>query len=78
MDAIHRSEEICLAQLFLQNEAAYQCVAELGELGVVQFRDLNPEVNPFQRKYVKEIRRCDEMERKLRKYHIFSDYIFYF
>ncbi|KAI6171475.1 V-type proton ATPase subunit a [Aphelenchoides bicaudatus] len=66
MDAIHRSEEICLAQLFLQNEAAYQCVAELGELGVVQFRDLNPEVNPFQRKYVKEIRRCDEMERKLR------------
>ncbi|KAI6207432.1 V-type proton ATPase subunit a [Aphelenchoides besseyi] len=66
MDAIHRSEEMCLAQLFLQNEAAYACVAELGELGVVQFRDLNPEVNPFQRKYVKEIRRCDEMERKLR------------
>ncbi|KAI6217890.1 hypothetical protein M3Y95_01191100 [Aphelenchoides besseyi] len=66
MDAIHRSEEMCLAQLFLQNEAVYACVAELGELGVVQFRDLNPEVNPFQRKYVKEIRRCDEMERKLR------------
>lgn len=67
MEAIHRSEEMCLAQLYLQNEAAYTCVAELGELGVVQFRDLNPDVNPFQRKYVKEIRRCDEMERKLRK-----------
>lgn len=66
MGAVHRSEEICLAQLFLQNEAAYACVAELGELGAVQFRDLNPEVNVFQRKYVKEIRRCDEMERKLR------------
>uniref|UniRef100_A0A1I7RN47 V-type proton ATPase subunit a n=1 Tax=Bursaphelenchus xylophilus TaxID=6326 RepID=A0A1I7RN47_BURXY len=66
MDAIHRSEEMCLAQLYLQNEAAYTCVSELGELGVVQFRDMNPDVNPFQRKYVKEIRRCDEMERKLR------------
>lgn len=66
MTAIHRSEEMCLAQLFLQNEAAYTCVAELGELGLVQFRDLNPDVSAFQRKYVKEVRRCDEMERKLR------------
>ncbi|ETN78481.1 hypothetical protein NECAME_02918 [Necator americanus] len=55
-----------LAQLFLQSEAAYQCVAELGELGLVQFRDLNPDTNAFQRKYVNEVRRCDEMERKLR------------
>lgn len=39
-NAIHRSEEMCLAQLFLQNEAAYACVAELGELGLVQFRDV--------------------------------------
>ncbi|KAH7726701.1 v-type proton ATPase subunit a isoform 1-like isoform 2 [Aphelenchoides avenae] len=65
-NAIHRSEEMCLAQLFLQNEAAYACVAELGELGLVQFRDLNPDVSAFQRHYVKEVRRCDEMERKLR------------
>ncbi|KAI6183007.1 V-type proton ATPase subunit a [Aphelenchoides bicaudatus] len=66
MDAIHRSEEICLTQLFLQSENAYLCVAELGKLGIVQFRDMNPEVSMFQRKYAKEIRRCDEMERKLR------------
>ncbi|OZC05329.1 hypothetical protein X798_07765 [Onchocerca flexuosa] len=66
MDSIYRSEEMCLAQLFLQTEAAYACVAELGELGLVQFRDLNPDVSAFQRKFVNEVRRCDEMERKLR------------
>lgn len=55
-----------LCQLFLQAEAAYACVSELGELGLVQFRDLNPDVNAFQRKFVNEVRRCDEMERKLR------------
>ncbi|KAI4801089.1 hypothetical protein KUCAC02_000015, partial [Chaenocephalus aceratus] len=39
---------------------------ELGELGMVQFRDLNPDVNVFQRKFVNEVRRCEEMDRKLR------------
>ncbi|XP_030852884.1 V-type proton ATPase 116 kDa subunit a-like isoform X1 [Strongylocentrotus purpuratus] len=66
MGSLYRSEGMCLAQLFLQSEAAYACVAELGELGLVQFRDLNPDVNAFQRKFVNEVRRCDEMERKLR------------
>ena len=32
----------------------------------MQFRDLNPDTNAFQRKFVNEVRRCDEMERKLR------------
>ncbi|XP_078662171.1 V-type proton ATPase 116 kDa subunit a 1-like isoform X12 [Branchiostoma floridae x Branchiostoma belcheri] len=66
MGSLFRSEEMTLAQLFLQSEAAYACVSELGELGLVQFRDLNPDVNAFQRKFVNEVRRCDEMERKLR------------
>ena len=81
---------MALCQLFLQSEAAYGCVSELGELGLVQFRDLNPDTNAFQRKFVNEVRnipftnanklgafgwkisvlcqvrRCDEMERKLR------------
>ncbi|XP_048237584.1 V-type proton ATPase 116 kDa subunit a 1-like isoform X2 [Haliotis rufescens] len=66
MGSLLRSEEMTLCQLFLQSEAAYACVSELGELGLVQFRDLNPDVNAFQRKFVNEIRRCEEMERKLR------------
>ena len=53
-------------KLFLQSDAAYSCISELGELGLVQFRDLNSELSPFQRKFVAELRRCDEMERKLR------------
>jgi hypothetical protein len=40
MGNLFRSEEMTLCQLFLQSEAAYACVSELGELGLVQFRDV--------------------------------------
>ena len=42
MGELFRSEDMTLAQLFLQSEAAYCCVSELGELGMVQFRDVSP------------------------------------
>lgn len=41
MASVFRSEEMCLSQVFLQVEAAYCCVAELGELGLVQFKDVS-------------------------------------
>jgi len=41
MGSLFRSEEMTLCQLFLQSEAAYTCVAEMGELGLVQFRDVS-------------------------------------
>ncbi|XP_050538205.1 V-type proton ATPase 116 kDa subunit a 1 isoform X2 [Daktulosphaira vitifoliae] len=66
MGSMFRSEEMALCQLFIQPEAAYASVATMGEAGVVQFRDLNSEMNVFQRKFVSEVRRCDELERKLR------------
>eukprot|EP01135_Chromosphaera_perkinsii_P002180 Nk52_evm15s218 gene=Nk52_evmTU15s218 len=66
MGSLFRSEEMCLVQLFIQSEAAYDTVTELGELGLLQFNDLNAEVNAFQRTFVKEVKRCEEMERKLR------------
>uniref|UniRef100_A0AAR2L4U6 V-type proton ATPase subunit a n=1 Tax=Pygocentrus nattereri TaxID=42514 RepID=A0AAR2L4U6_PYGNA len=65
MGSLFRSEEMCLAQLFLQSGSAYDCISELGELGLVEFRDLNPSVNAFQRKFVNEIKRCEDMERIL-------------
>ena len=41
MGSLFRSEEMTLCQLFLQSEASYACVSELGELGLVQFRDVS-------------------------------------
>jgi V-type H+-transporting ATPase subunit a len=78
-----------LKQLYIPMEIAQPTIAELGELGLIQFRDvsynltrmfilkltssaynhqLNPDVNAFQRTFVNEIRRLDDMERKLRTY----------
>nr|CDS28952.1 V type proton ATPase 116 kDa subunit a [Hymenolepis microstoma] len=66
MGSIFRSEDMQLSQLILHTDSAYNCIAQLGELGIIQIRDATPEVNAFQRKFVDEVRRCDEMERKLR------------
>ncbi|XP_017783238.1 PREDICTED: V-type proton ATPase 116 kDa subunit a-like [Nicrophorus vespilloides] len=66
MGSMFRSEEMVLAQIFIQPEAAYPLMSELGALGIVQFRDLNKDVNSFQRKFAAEVIRCDDMERKLR------------
>ena len=41
MGALFRSEEMELAQMYLQQEAAFSCVIELGELGLVEFRDVS-------------------------------------
>lgn len=43
----------------------YSCSLNNEELPL-KLTQLNPDVNAFQRKFVNEVRRCDEMERKLR------------
>lgn len=58
-----RSEEVSLVQLFLPTAAAYTCVSQLGELGLVEFRDLNASVSAFQRRFVVDVRRCEELEK---------------
>ncbi|CAB1337154.1 unnamed protein product [Coregonus sp. 'balchen'] len=74
MGSMFRSEEECLVQLFLQSGSAYNCVSELGELGLVEFRDLNPNVNSFQRKFVGEVRRCEKLEKTFCEYLDLSHY----
>lgn len=41
MGSMFRSEEVALVQLFLPTSAAYTCVSQLGELGLVEFRDVS-------------------------------------
>ncbi|GJP49701.1 hypothetical protein CLOM_g8883 [Closterium sp. NIES-68] len=63
---LFRSEEMQLVQLIIPAEAAHNTIAHLGEIGLLQFRDLNPDKSPFQRTYANQVKRCGEMARKLR------------
>jgi len=63
---IYRSEELSLIQIYIPTEIAQATVATLGEVGEVQFMDLNTDTNAFQRAFVDETRRMDELERKVR------------
>jgi len=53
-------------ELILAEEAAPACVRELGVHGSFQFTDLNSDLTAFQKRYVSFIKRCDEIERKIR------------
>ncbi|OVA20380.1 ATPase [Macleaya cordata] len=63
---LFRSEPMQLVQLIIPIESAHQTVSYLGDLGLLQFKDLNAEKSPFQRTYASQIKRCGEMARKLR------------
>ncbi|KAI3624830.1 VPH1 [Malassezia furfur] len=64
-ESLFRSATMSLIQLYMPSESVHATVTELGELGTVQFKDLNPDAAPFQRTFVADIRRLDEMERRV-------------
>ncbi|GMN55745.1 hypothetical protein TIFTF001_024866 [Ficus carica] len=79
---LFRSEPMQLVQLIIPIESSHLTVSYLGDLGLLQFKDilqfmapnisysiffqLNAEKSPFQRTYATQIKRCGEWARKLR------------
>ncbi|KAL5788622.1 hypothetical protein ACOSP7_005571 [Xanthoceras sorbifolium] len=61
-----RSEPMQLVQIIIPIESAHLTVSYLGDLGLLQFKDLNSEKSPFQRTYATQIKKSGEMARKLR------------
>jgi V-type H+-transporting ATPase subunit a len=61
-----RSEDVTLVRMHMQREAAHMTALKLGKEGIVMFQDLNKNASAFQRDFSHEVRRCDDMERRLR------------
>ncbi|XP_011037174.1 PREDICTED: V-type proton ATPase subunit a3-like [Populus euphratica] len=63
---LFRSEAMQLVQLIIPIESAHHTVSYIGDLGLLQFKDLNADKSPFQRTYAAQIKKFGEMARKLR------------
>jgi hypothetical protein len=54
-----RSEEMQLVQLMIPAESAHDTIAALGDVGLLQFKDLNADKSAFQRTYANQVCRHD-------------------
>ncbi|CAM42896.1 putative vacuolar proton-ATPase-like protein [Leishmania braziliensis MHOM/BR/75/M2904] len=60
-----RSEDMIRVNIIVQREVLHDTMYEIGMLGRVQFLDMNQGVTAFARPFTEELRRCEELQRKL-------------
>jgi V-type H+-transporting ATPase subunit a len=54
-----------LIQMIVQNDAAHAIIEALGQLGVVEFRDLNAGIPANKRNFFEEVRKCEHLDNPL-------------
>ncbi|KAL7721568.1 V-type proton ATPase subunit a [Entamoeba marina] len=65
MGELLRSKEMALGQLIIPLDVVVETMHIVGELGTIQFNDMNSNKQSFERRFVREIQRCDELQRIL-------------
>uniref|UniRef100_A0A7S3E923 V-type proton ATPase subunit a n=2 Tax=Rhodosorus marinus TaxID=101924 RepID=A0A7S3E923_9RHOD len=66
MGSLLRSEDMTKLQIVFDEVAAHDTVDELGKTGMFEFEDQNEDISDFQRHFAPNIRRCEELQRRLR------------
>ena len=66
MGELFRSQTMSYGQLMIPKQMVFETIEKIGDLGIVQFIDLNQHEMSFKRMFSKEIKQCEEIERKLR------------
>ena len=60
-----RSEVMRLYQLTVPKDDAWNVMNEFGDINLAHFIDLNKEESPYNLPYTKQIKQCEDTERKL-------------
>ena len=63
---LYRSESMTKYDVVMQRDAVHHILFHVGRVGVAQFVDLRGSDTAFNRPYTATIRRCDDLERRLR------------
>lgn len=61
-----RSAEMEYVSVIMQEHLAHDCLERLGGVGTMQFTDLNGDLTAFKRFFTPFIKRCDDLEKKLK------------
>ncbi|EPY19085.1 V-type H+-transporting ATPase subunit I [Strigomonas culicis] len=61
-----RSEDMVRLNIIIQREVLHDTIFKIGLMGKVQFLDMDDGAAAFSKPYTNEIRRCEDLQRKLR------------